>query len=88
MRALEARDVEIRTLREVVRGLPQKPLGAGKTTYAKLPNGTNAVTLPDGTIRLALPVQISANFEGNLDGSLSVSLTKGPPPKGDKPDDS
>lgn len=60
-------------LRETIRDLPQNTL-AGGHTYATLPNGTNIVTMADGTMRLAVPISLSAAFEGGLDGSLSASI--------------
>ena len=73
-------------LKETIRRLPQMPLGDGHT-YARLPDGTNIVTMADGTMRLALPIVLSVAFHGGLDGSLSGSVTKATPPEGDKPDD-
>ena len=55
---LGVHDVQIARLKEVARNLPQQALGA-EHTYAQLPDGTNIVTLPDGTIRLALPALVS-----------------------------
>ena len=82
---LSAKDVQIAKLKEVARKLPQKPLGDGHT-YATLPDGTNIVTMADGTVRLALPVRLSAAFSGGLLGSLSATVTKAPPPEEGKPD--
>ena len=73
-------------LKETIRSLTQMPLGDGHT-YARLPDGTNIVTMADGTMRLALPIVLSVAFHGGLDGSLSGSVTKATPPEGDKPDD-
>ncbi len=72
--AFDARDVQISSLREAVAGLPQKPLQGGHT-YAPLPDGTNVVTMADGTIRLALPVRISGIGTTQVGGSASL----GPP---------
>ena len=82
--AIEAKTVQ--DLRETIKRLPQHSLGDGHT-YAKLPDGTNIVTMADGTMRLALPMRLSASFEGGLDGSLSASVTKDPPPEQDKPEE-
>ena len=60
-------------LKETIRSLTQMPLGDGHT-YARLPGGTNIVTMADGTMRLALPVQLSASSEGALDGDLSSGV--------------
>ena len=73
-------------LKETIKRLPQTPLGDGHT-YARLPDGTNIVTMDDGTMRLALPVRLSTAFRGGLLGSLSASVTKDPPPESGKPDD-
>ena len=83
---LEAHDVQIARLKQVARKLPQQPLGGGHT-YAQLPDGTNIVTKADGTVRLALPVRISAAFPGGLGGELSASVTKAPPPDQSKLDE-
>ena len=63
------------------------PLGDGHT-YARLPAGTNIVTMADGTMHLALPVELSASFEGGLVGRLSaaVLVTKAPPSEGEGDD--
>ena len=78
--AIEAKTTQ--NLKETIRRLPQIPLGDGHT-YARLPGGTNIVTMADGTMRLALPVELSANFEGNIAGSLSVTVEKIPASKGE-----
>ena len=78
--AIETKTVQ--DLRETINSLPQYPLGEGHT-YATLPDGTNIVTMVDGSIRLALPVRLSVNFSGGLGGSLSASVTKDPPPEQD-----
>ena len=82
--AIEAKTTQ--NLKETIRRLPQIPLGDGHT-YARLPGGTNIVTMADGTMRLALPVELSANFEGNIAGSLPLTMEKIPASKGDKQDD-
>ena len=81
--AIEAETVH--GLKETINRLPQHPLGDGHT-YATLPDGTNIVTMADGTVRLALPVRLSAAFSGGLLGSLSATVTKAPPPEEGKPD--
>ena len=48
----------VRGLQETMRSIPQEPLGNGHT-YARLPNGTNIVSMADGTMRLALPKRVS-----------------------------
>ena len=73
-------------LKETIRRLPQMPLGDDHS-YARLPDGTNIVTMADGTMRLVLPIILSVAFHGGLDGSVSGSVTKGVPPEEGKPDD-
>ena len=51
----------VRGLRETIRRLPQEPLGDGHT-YAHLPDGTNIVSMADGSYRLALPVRIRGSL--------------------------
>ncbi|MYH38555.1 MAG: hypothetical protein F4160_17330 [Rhodospirillaceae bacterium] len=51
----------MRGLRETIRKLPQKPLGDGHT-LARLPDGTNIVSMADGEYRLAMPVRLSASI--------------------------
>ena len=82
--AIEAKTSQ--NLKETIRRLPQMPLGDGHT-YASLPDGTNIVTLADGTIQLALPVRLSAALHGGVAGSLSATVTKVPAPDRDIPDD-
>ena len=54
----DVRLLRIQEFKAALATLPKKPLGADGTTVAKLPPGTNAVTLPSGEVRLALPVPI------------------------------
>ena len=74
----------VHRLQETIRTLTQHPLEGGHT-YANLPNGTNIVTMADGTIRLALPIEVSAAFHGGLDGRLAGTIEheKKAPPKDD-----
>ena len=65
--AIEAKTVQ--GLKETINSLPQHPLADGHT-YATLPNGTNIVTMGDGTVRLALPIRVSAG-ESNHKWSTS-----------------
>ena len=71
--------VQIQNLKAVVAKLPQKPLGDGYT-YTELPEGARIVTKADGSIRLALPVRIQADFEGasgtSSFGPVEVQLIK------------
>ena len=61
----------VRGLKETIRSLPQIPLGDNHT-YARLPDGTNIVSMADGTYRLAIPkpLQASSSF-----GPMSASAT-------------
>ncbi len=52
---------QIIRMKEAVDGLEQVPFGDGHS-YAELPAGTRVVTMPDGTIRLALPVRLRATL--------------------------
>lgn len=61
-------------LKETIRKLPQHPLGDGHT-YASLPDGTNIVSMADGSYRLALPVHLETHFRTTGGGSASL---KGP----------
>ena len=70
--ALAAHDLELKSFREAIDSLPMEPLGEDGTTYAPLPDRTRAVRLPDGTIRLALPVYIAGI------GSATFPLTVDP----------
>ena len=82
--AIEAKTTQ--SLKKTIRGLSQIPLGDDHT-YARLPDGTNIVSMADGSFRLAIPIIIEASFKGSLDGSLSVTVEKIPAPKHGKSDD-
>ena len=71
---LSAKDVQIAKLKEVARKLPQKPLGDGHT-YAQLPDGTNIVSMADGTVRLALPIRVSAGESSHKWSTSQPSVT-------------
>jgi len=68
----------VQGLRETINRLAQHPLGDGHT-YANLPEGTNIVTMADGTIRLALPVKLAGRLEvqgtGRVQGETSGQIT-------------
>ena len=83
---LEAHNVPIARLNDVVRQVPRRALRA-EHTYARLPDGTNIVSTADGTVHLALLVHLSIDFSGGLEGSLSGSVTKASAPDLDKPED-
>ena len=84
---LAANNLELKTFKSMVDDLPMEPLGTSGAKYARLPDRTNVVKLPDGTIRLAFPVQLSAAFEGDVVGRLSAAVLKTSPPEQGKPDD-
>ena len=73
-------------LKETIRRLPQMPLGDDHT-YARLPDGTNIVTMADGTMQLALPVRLSAAGSFGIAVSMSAAVLKVSPPERGKPDD-
>lgn len=70
----------VQNLEKTIRSLDQKPLSDGNT-YASLPDGTNIVSMADGSYRLALPIRLSVSFRGEVTGSASLSprLKKGHP---------
>ena len=84
---LAAHNQEIRDIRLVVSDLQMEPLGTDGTKYARLPDGTNIVEMPNGQIRLALPVRLSAAFSGRVVGRLSAAVLKTSPPKQEDLDD-
>ena len=61
----------VRGLRETIRRFPQEPLGDGHT-YARLPDGTNIVSMADGSYRLALPVHLKTDLRAVGGGSASL----------------
>lgn len=73
--AIDAETVQ--SLKKTIRRLDQHPLGNGHT-YARLPDGTNVVSMADGRYRLAVPINLSVAFRGEMKGSLSPSLEKVP----------
>ena len=73
-------------LKETINSLPQHPLSEGHT-YATLPNRTNIVTMADGSIRLALPVRLSAAGSVGIAVSMSAAVLKRSPPERGKPDE-
>ena len=62
-------------LKETIRRLPKKPLGDGHS-YARLPDGTNIVTVADGTIRLAIPKPLSATASADPITASSTLLKR------------
>ena len=81
---LEAKDLELLDLRTLVGRLTPKPVPGTSATYVKLPEGTRIVTMDDGSIRMALPIRVSAAFEGGLRGELQGTIENGDPPEGDE----
>lgn len=68
---LDARDVQVRSLKEVAAKLPQEKLVGGHT-YARLPPGAYIVTMADGSgCRIALSPRVrhtvSVDLKGNVD---------------------
>ena len=79
--AIDAKTTQ--NLKETIRSLPQLPLGDGHS-YARLPNGTNVVTMADGIIRLAIPKPLSATASfGPI--TASATLSKRPAGAEEKP---
>ena len=66
---LDARDVQIRSIKETFENLPQTPLKNGHT-YAELPAGTSIVSHADGSYSLSLPIRMSASS-----GTPSVGIS-------------
>ncbi|MXY40253.1 MAG: hypothetical protein F4Y62_10695 [Rhodospirillaceae bacterium] len=64
-----------RGLRETMRQLPQRPLGDGHTV-ARLPDGTNIVSMANGEYRLALPVRLEGIGHIEAGGSATLTVTK------------
>ena len=79
--AIEAKTSQ--NLTETIRSLPQIPLSDGHT-YARLPDGTNIVSMADGSFRLAIPIVLDVAFEGGLRGDLKASISLERSPKDDK----
>ena len=73
-------------LKETINSLLSIRLAEGHT-YATLPNRTNIVTMADGSIRLALPVRLSAAGSVGIAVSSSAVVLKVSPPERRKPDD-
>ena len=57
------------------------------TLMPRLPDGTNIVTMADGTMQLALPVRLSAAGSFGIAVSMSAAVLKVSPPERGKPDD-
>ena len=72
LRELRARDVSLDEIRVASGGLKQEPLGDTGHTYATLPDGTNIVSMADGSYRLALPVRLAGIGSTAVGGSVSL----------------
>ncbi|MDE0342624.1 MAG: hypothetical protein OXK82_05540 [Deltaproteobacteria bacterium] len=83
LRDLRSRDVSLADIRTAISGLKQEPLGDSGHTYASLPDGTNIITMADGTIRLALPVRLSP-VALHVEGGGSATLKRPPAPSDDE----
>lgn len=62
---------EVLDLRSVLSRVKMRPLNDGGRV-GRLPNLTNIVEMPDGQIRLALPVRLAADLEVAVGGSASL----------------
>ena len=72
---LDSRDVQVRRLKDIAAKLPQKPLSDGHT-YATLPDGTNIVSMADGSFRLAVPTDIGVAFgPARAEATFKPSIT-------------
>ena len=71
---------------DVIGAVDMKPLGTDGVRYGALPKGTNLVCLPNGRVRLALPVRLEAAGSLGIVASSSAAVLKTSPPK--QPDDS
>ena len=79
----EAKDYTIQSFRKAAAALEQTPL-SNEATYARLPDGTNLVSMKDGSFRLALPVRLSVKGSvGAIGGVSKVSLTVDKPERQD-----
>lgn len=78
--AIEAKTSQ--NLTKTIRSLPQIPLSDGHT-YARLPDGTNIVSMADGSFRLAVPIVLNVAFKGELRGDLKASISLERAPKDD-----
>ena len=82
----DRRHQELVDMQSVLAKVDMKPLG-DSARVGRLPDGTNIVEMPNGQIRLALPVRLSAAFSAPAVGSLSAAVLKTSPPKQGKQDD-
>ena len=74
LRGLRARDMSLDHIKDAISDLKREPLGDSGHTYAELPDGTNIVSMADGSYRLALPVRLGPlHLGGSIEGSLKLS---------------
>jgi len=67
----DVRHREVLDLRSVLGRVKMRPLNDGGRV-GRLPNLTNIVEMPDGQIRLALPVRLAVDFEAAVGGDASL----------------
>ena len=75
----DRRHQELVDLRSVLAKVDMEPLG-DSARVGRLPNGTNIVEMPNGQIRLALPVRLEANMISGV-ASMSAAVLKTSPPE-------
>ena len=68
---IEDGNYQLRELKTAVSRLPQHELYDDGTTYAELPEHTRVVTSPDGTMRLAFLIRLSAADEESLGDTVA-----------------
>ena len=66
----------LQEIKEAAASLPQHRFEGTNHTYAELPVGTNIVTMEDGSIRLAMPVQVAATVAAGGASVVSAGVTK------------
>lgn len=72
----EAAVYSLQKIKEAAASLPQHRFEGTNHTYAELPAGTNIVTMEDGSIRLAMLVQIAATVAAGGASVVSAGVTK------------
>lgn len=81
---LDERGLELSEFKAKVARLPQERL-SDSATFAELPDGARVVTLANGSIRLALPIVLSASFAGEARGKLRIDLQHRRKDEGNRP---
>lgn len=56
-------NAQVQSLEEIVQQLPSTPFGPDGMAYVELPKGTRAIRMPNGNIRIVLPVRVSGRLE-------------------------